>query len=74
MKLRNCQALLNGWRSTPDAECLKGAELCYRQESEDSAMSEARIHFKQVPLTVVIKIMKLQAKQKKTASLTAKPR
>jgi hypothetical protein len=37
-------------------------------------MSEARIHFKQVPLTVVIKIMKLQAKQKKTASLTAKPR
>ena len=37
-------------------------------------MSAARIHFKQVPLTVVRKIMKLQAKQKKTASLTAKPR
>jgi hypothetical protein len=74
MKLRNCQALLNGWRNTPDAECLKGAELYHRQESEDPAMSAARIHFNQVPLTVVKKVMKLQAKQKNTASLTAKPR
>jgi len=72
--LRNCRALLNGWRSTPEAECLKGAELCYRQESEDSAMPATRIHFKQVPLTVVKKIMKLQAKQKESASLTAKQR
>jgi hypothetical protein len=37
-------------------------------------MLPARIHFKKVPLTVVKKIMKLQAKQKKTASLTAKQR
>jgi hypothetical protein len=32
-------------------------------------MPAARIHFQQVPLTVVKKTMKLQAKQKKTATV-----
>jgi hypothetical protein len=31
-------------------------------------LRKARIHFKQVPLSVVKKILKSQAKQKKTAS------
>jgi hypothetical protein len=34
-------------------------------------MSAVRIHFKQVPVAVVKKIVKLQAKQKKTTSLMA---